>query len=129
MDPAAEYLGSPDEVAGAPVGQRNLAAERRRVEHADAAALDQIDTVMFGALVEQRLAAIENLAASLLQDDFSFPRRELFHQRWRTADRLLAFAQQQGRAYCRRGGTSRRRRTIAGCTGHLLQHSRSPDHL
>jgi hypothetical protein len=51
---------------------------------------------VLGTLVEQRLAAIENLAAALLEDDFSFPRRELFHQRRWATDRLLAFAEKQG---------------------------------
>src|SRR3954454_2623534 len=46
MHGAFEHFRPADEIADMPIGQRDLAAERRGVEHPDPAALDQPDTVM-----------------------------------------------------------------------------------
>jgi hypothetical protein len=69
-----EHFGPADEIADVPIGQRDLASERRGVEHADAAALDQPDAVMLAALAEQRLAAVEHLSAALLQHQLPLAR-------------------------------------------------------
>src|SRR5262249_22808410 len=89
MHAGVEHLRSSDEIADMPVGQRDLAAEWGGVEYADAAAFDQPDAVMLGALAEQRLPAVEHLAPPLLQDGFPLAQGQLFHQRGGTADQLL----------------------------------------
>ena|ERR1700756_822223 len=50
VNAGAEYFGPTDEIADMPIGQSYLAALRRGIKYPDAAALDQINSVMLGAL-------------------------------------------------------------------------------
>src|SRR5260370_24939634 len=97
MNAVVEYLRPADEITGMPIGQRDLAPGRRGIEHPDAAAFDQKNAVVLRALTEQRLSAVEDLPASLLQNGFPLAQRHVLHQVVRTADRLLVLGQEQGR--------------------------------
>src|SRR6202008_2454740 len=90
VNAGAEHFGPADEVAGMPIGQCYLAPLRRGIKYPDPAALDQIDSIMLGALREQRLAAVEHLAAALLEHQLALAGRELLHQRRGAAYPLLA---------------------------------------
>src|SRR3954447_17472632 len=119
-----EHFGAADEIADMPIGQRDLAAERRGVEHPDTAALDQPDTVMLATLAEQRLATVEHFSAALLQHQLPLALAELVHQRRRSADPLLVLGEQQrgtaGRPDCRGTGPPNRIR-------RRLQHYLPPE--
>ena len=95
MRPCPEDFRAPDEVAGMPVGERDLASRRGRVEDPDAARLDQIDPFVRGALVEHRLAAIEHAAPAVTEHQFAFTRRERLQQGRRPADQGMALDQQE----------------------------------
>ena len=48
-----EYFGTSDEIAGMPIGERDLAARRRGVEDLYSSGLDQVNAVLRAALAEQ----------------------------------------------------------------------------
>src|SRR5216683_7743290 len=81
MHAGAEDLGPADEIASMPVGQRDLASRRRLIERADTAGFDEVDAFVNRALIEKRLAAIEDATQAMAQHQFAFPRRERGKQR------------------------------------------------
>src|SRR5687767_12393062 len=62
MQALLEHFGAADEIAGVPIGERDLASRGRGVEYLDAPAFDQIDAILRAALAEELRAAIEHLA-------------------------------------------------------------------
>ena len=93
--PRPEDIRPADEVAGVPVGERDLAARGGGVEHPDAPGLDQVDALVRRALREQRLAAIDHLALSVGEHLRLLPRGEGLEQRRRPADDILTFDKEQ----------------------------------
>src|SRR5690242_16379247 len=95
MHAFAEHLGTPDEIAGMPIGERDLALGRRGVIHADASGLDQENAVIASTLAEQRLAPIKHATPPATNQPFAFGGGERVEQRWRAAYGADIFRQQQ----------------------------------
>jgi hypothetical protein len=69
-----------------PVCERDLAAGRSGVENANTPGFDQIDAVVLRTLVEQGLATIEHLAATMLENGSTLEQRQSLEQRRRAAE-------------------------------------------
>ena len=106
----AEHLGTTDEVAGVPVGQRDLAAGRRGVEDADAAGLDQPDAVVRRFLREQGRTTIEDAAAPPLHDLIALGLAQPIQQRTRSGGLGEGF-------HLTRASRARRKREARGKMG------------
>src|SRR5262245_9010524 len=74
MDAGVEHVGPADEIAGMPVGERDLTPGGSDVEDTNAAALDEVDAVLLAALRKHLRPAIKYLAFGGADDflDFSF---------------------------------------------------------
>src|SRR6185312_11097785 len=95
----SEYIGAADEVAGKPVGERDLAPRRRRIVAAYASLADQVDPSLCVAMRPNQLAGFQGLLASDRAQPIAISPVETIQQAGQRSDEIVRLGQHHACRY------------------------------